>query len=180
MTNFNADLGLSIALEKLKRKYPECFQAGNKKPLDEYVEPNDEDWLVIVAFRKRVRESEAILKQCERREVIRYAIDRGLNFQQIAKELKIPKSTVRNDVRTDKEFSDYYDQAQEDYKKIVIYNSLENTFKVYGDVRTAANKEKVSQKDINASIVERHNPQMLTGFKQAKRLLFYKIDQGIG
>ena len=185
MVNYNADLRLSVAIDNIKRKYPECFQAGNNIPLEEYVDPKDKDWLVVVEFRKRVNESEAILQQrgssklIMRREVIRYAIGKGLRLQKIADELGISKTTVSQNVRSDKELSAYYDQAQKDYKKIVIYNVLQNTAVVYKDVKAASKGENITQVDIRAGIEKRHKPIMLTGFKQAKRLLFYKIDRGM-
>lgn len=175
MTNLNANLEITKAIDRLQAKYPEAWTCKFQR-LEEVIPLSDPDYQTLLKLRHKTHEvpdSEATVRQ-----VARLMRENPQN-KVLAQQMHVAPSTMSRFVATHDELKRLQQHYQRQYTKVIIEDSISGGVKIFPTPGAAAKAIGIPFKRLQVMLTQRENPPMIYEHLQAKRMLWYRNDGGM-
>lgn len=175
MTNLNANLEITQAIDRLQTKYPEAW-TNKFHHLEDIIPPSDPDYRILLKLRTKtheVFESENTIHQ-----VARLMRENPQN-KVLAQQMHVATSTMSRFVATHEELKRLQQHYQRQYTKVIVEDSISGGVKIFPTPGAAARAIGIPFKRLQVMLTQRENPPMIYGHLQAKRMLWYQNDGGM-
>lgn len=175
MTNLNANLEITQAIDRLQTKYPEAW-TNEVHRLEEIIPPSDPDYQILLKLRHKTHEvfdSEAMICQIAR------LMRENPQNKILARQMHVATSTMSRFVAAHEELKRLQQHYQRQYTKVVVEDAISGGVKIFPTPGAAAKAIGISFKRLRVMLTQRENPPMIYGHLQAKRMLWYQNDGGM-
>ena len=175
MTNFNANLEITKAIDRLQTKYPEAWTCKFQR-LEEVIPPSDPDYQILLKLRTKTHEvfdSEATIRQIAR------MMRENPQNKVLAQQMHVATSTMSRFVAAHEELKRLQQHYQRQYTKVIVEDSISGGVKIFPTPGAAAKAIGIPFKRLQVMLTQRENPPMIYGHLQAKRMLWYQNDGGM-
>lgn len=175
MANFNSNLEITKAIDRLQAKYPEAWTCKFQR-LEEVIPPSDPDYQVLLKLRTKTHEvfdSEATIRQIAR------MMRENPQNKVLAQQMHVATSTMSRFVAAHEELKRLQQHYQRQYTKVIIEDSISGGVKIFPTPGAAAKAIGIPFKWLQVMLTQRENPPMIYGHLQAKRMLWYQNDGGM-
>lgn len=178
MTNWNKHLEISHALDNLKAKYPKLFTTN--LPLEGNVPEDDPDYMMIKSIRRKMAYNDLMKLQTEkfRKQVMLYLQEKpDLNY--VIRQMGVDRQTLVNYIQDDKELREFWQRQKQGYAKVKVLDSKVDKVYTFPSVGVAAEFIGIPKQNLTYRLLKRHKPAVIKERYQAKRKIWYDVDQSM-